>query len=1620
MKTTSSLIPILVLSLLLCFQQTTLTAQCTGNQRVDPTFSLLNNDICEGGVVTVENFTNVFGHSNVVYVWDWGDGSVDTVFNQANVTHVYNFPDDDACTAPGGFRSVALTLDVIVPGCERFNNFSSTAVFVIFNPVAEFAPSQSFVCLPDLGTSFNNATCTADTSAIYTWNFGDPASGAANTSNEFEPEHVFSGEGVYNVTLEVQTSCGISTSSTQQVEVKQAPVANAALFDSDRPDTLCAPFDISLTNQSTSGESFEWVITPATGFSFTGGTNVSSSNPQIQIEEAGDYRVTLITTNECKADTLATPITFSASKSPTVDILPVDPACDELTYQPTVNLNGNADNVSWTIEGDGSFSSNQLVPNDIVLPPGNYTATLEVSNICGTGSDVDNTIQVFERPRVILRPVDPVCRTGSPFEINFSTNDTTGFWSGSGVTPEGEFDPNASGVVIGTNTLTYTVGVAACQVVRTLDIIVRDAIALDIGRDTALCAETGSFFLTGTPMGGTWTGPGILDSLSGEFDPNTAGAGRHEINYAFFDAGNDCLAQTNKDIEVQALPEINFEADTLFLCASGDSYRIEDNIELDLEAANGRGVWTGQGITDSLRGVFQTNDDFLGTVNVFYTYRTSLGCQSSQRLSVTLTELINVSAQRDVAACVTDSTTRLLVTPDFGTWSTATGTNPIEENTGVVTINDGGSSAYVYTLFPGTSCQSTDTVRLEVINMSEMTNAGDNFAICDDAREEITLRGATPLGGQWRGAGVTNAVRGTVDTRTFTEEQNVVYYEVESAVVRGCIGTDSIVITVDTVPTASFNILDSVICSENIIQFENQSSGATTYNWDFGSGAPSAEENPTFTFSGGGIQDITLTAFSPNAACTDLFTQQIDITESPSEAMFDISARVACVGTSTNFIDQSSGEDLEYFWDFGNGETSTLPQPRAVMYEQGLEDTIYLPSLTITNICGTNTLIDTVRVLPNPTAFFGTLLDEYCEGEAVKIQNSSFGTPETYFWTYGNGRTSMDSLPISPVYSVDEEIIEFPISLTVTNGCGEDSLMQTIRIRPSDVRAFFNIDSTDLCVGDSLYLESFSTADAIVNWQFGDGNNTNLRNPIYAYDAPGVYTLSHVAFGCGFDSIGLQVEVRQRPEASFTFDEGLCLGDTIFFTNTSNAPSSTWNFGDGTELNLESPAYSYNNTGNYSVRLTASDGNCADIFEEIISVSEPPRFELELPDTLCTGSPGELRVLVNQGYSRYSWDFGDNSTGVGRLARHTFIDNGKFDIIAEVENSEGCIVRKTGEIIVLPTPEADFVVDAFSLCTPSEVDFLNTTLNADSFEWRFDQGDVRFITDVSYRYEEEGDFQVQLIAGFQSTCFDTMSQVLPIRSTPNIEFELQNISCGGDNDGFVRLLDTLADFTYALSGPSYFQTNPSLFTELGAGSYMLTAAADNGCDTTYFFELTQPQELEVNIREDSIAIVRGDAVPVNVSVNNDSLSLSWVNLDKSSINEVDSSNFVLSPLESGLYVLEATDGRCVTSDSVYFDVLSREQVYLANAFSPNGDERNNYFYVQAGPGIANVESFQIFDRKGELIYEAQNILPNNPLEGWDGSFNGQMMNQGVFVYAVQVQFKDGTRETLIGDVLLVR
>ena len=76
--------------------------------------------------------------------------------------------------------------------------------------------------------------------------------------------------------------------------------------------------------------------------------------------------------------------------------------------------------------------------------------------------------------------------------------------------------------------------------------------------------------------------------------------------------------------------------------------------------------------------------------------------------------------------------------------------------------------------------------------------------------------------------------------------------------------------------------------------------------------------------------------------------------------------------------------------------------------------------------------------------------------------------------------------------------------------------------------------------------------------------------------------------------------------------------------------------------------------------------------------------------------------------------------------------------------------------------------------------------------------------------------------------------------------------------------------------------------------------------------------------------------------------------------------------------------------------------------------------IFGGQGVIGVNSFKVYDRWGELMWDRNNFATDDPEQGWDGMFRGQPMNSGVFVYYAEVQFVDGITILYQGDVTLVR
>jgi gliding motility-associated-like protein len=111
---------------------------------------------------------------------------------------------------------------------------------------------------------------------------------------------------------------------------------------------------------------------------------------------------------------------------------------------------------------------------------------------------------------------------------------------------------------------------------------------------------------------------------------------------------------------------------------------------------------------------------------------------------------------------------------------------------------------------------------------------------------------------------------------------------------------------------------------------------------------------------------------------------------------------------------------------------------------------------------------------------------------------------------------------------------------------------------------------------------------------------------------------------------------------------------------------------------------------------------------------------------------------------------------------------------------------------------------------------------------------------------------------------------------------------------------------------------------------------------------------------------------------------------------------------------------CIGTDSLRIAVFLDGPPRIPNAFTPNGDGKNDVFYVLGGKDITSIEEFSIYNRWGQKIFQRQNVQANNPSSGWNGELQGKKLPSGTYVYLIRIRFQDGTLRPYQGTVTLIR
>ncbi len=152
-------------------------------------------------------------------------------------------------------------------------------------------------------------------------------------------------------------------------------------------------------------------------------------------------------------------------------------------------------------------------------------------------------------------------------------------------------------------------------------------------------------------------------------------------------------------------------------------------------------------------------------------------------------------------------------------------------------------------------------------------------------------------------------------------------------------------------------------------------------------------------------------------------------------------------------------------------------------------------------------------------------------------------------------------------------------------------------------------------------------------------------------------------------------------------------------------------------------------------------------------------------------------------------------------------------------------------------------------------------------------------------------------------------------------------------------------------------------------------------------------------------------------------SVSWTPKDYLFFANGDSLRPYVRPLDDRTYKLTIYDvNGCTTSESILVELDRNRNVFIPNIFSPNGDDRNDYFGVATGPGVKKINFIRIFDRWGELLFVKENILAgaDPSANGWDGTFRSRTVDSGVYVYLIEAEFEDGQKLLYRGDITVVK
>jgi PKD repeat protein len=338
-----------------------------------------------------------------------------------------------------------------------------------------------------------------------------------------------------------------------------------------------------------------------------------------------------------------------------------------------------------------------------------------------------------------------------------------------------------------------------------------------------------------------------------------------------------------------------------------------------------------------------------------------------------------------------------------------------------------------------------------------------------------------------------------------------------------------------------------------------------------------------------------------------------------------------------------------------------------------------------------DTLVIEVHPLPN----MSLSVDEgdVCSPADVVLRGRE-GYPE-YTWDFGDGsgKTTATNWVIH-TYDLEggDQPVVFPTKLKVTTefGC-TDSLGGSVEIFPGPEADFTVVPQLLQYPHATVTLSNQTPGDWSFLWDFGDGTSSAAREPgDHVYGTYGVFDITLHAYSSHCtDSLSRQVQILPPPPvAAFSPDTSGCPPLRVSFRNHSQyAESYAWDFDDGGVSSEIQPTHTFQESGEYEVRLVATGLSGTAESQQTILVHELPQAAFE-PAGTGSGTTTEAFGFLNQSVNAvdYHWDFGDGTSSREESPSHLYSASGDYTVTLIATSAEGCLDTLVRESLVSILP----------------------------------------------------------------------------------------------------------------------------------------------------------------------------------------------------------------------------------------------------------------------------------------------------------------------------------------------